>query len=172
MEVVMKCTLVLLVIMLIFATHAQDSAMVLCTDHRNELAARGFTNIFQQNGKYCVVIADSSMEAFNDISEWFNSGLQSILATQEDEELEQWIKQREEEKEQGLLDEFVNWAMGKSEDKSSQEPLVGTADENLEQWIQRREKEKEQGLLDEFVNWVTGENYSGDMDRYQGPLTE
>ena len=65
----MKCTLVLLVIILISAsyTQAQDSAMVICTHQRNELAARGFTNIFQQDGKYCVVVADSSIEAINDI---------------------------------------------------------------------------------------------------------
>ena len=172
MEVLMKRTLALLVIILIFISHAQDSAMVICTDHRNELAARGFTNIFLQNGKYCVVVADSSMEAFNDIAEWFDSGLQSILATQEDEELEQWIKQREEEKEQGLLDEFVNWATGKSEDTNDLSSLEQTSDESTEDWIKRREIEKEQGLIDEFVNWVTGENFSGDTDRYQGPLVE
>ncbi len=170
MEVLMKRTLVLLVIMLIFASHtqAQDSAMMICTDHRNELAARGFTNIFQQNGKYCVVVADSSMEAINDISEWFNSGLQSILATQEDEELEQWIKQREQEKEQGLLDEFVNWATGKSEDTNNQLALEQTSEEGVEGWVKRREQEKELGLLDEFINWATGENFSGDEDRYSG----
>lgn len=164
--------IVLVVIIFLFAGHiqAQDSAMVICTHHRNELAARGFTNIFEQNGKYCVVVVDNSMEAINDISEWFNNGLQTLLATQEDEELEQWIKKREKEKEQGLLDEFVNWAMGKSEttDKLSEQE---TGDE-LEQWTKRREKEKEQGLLDEFVNWATGENFGDDMDRYQGPLIE
>ena len=52
-------TFILLAVMLIFVSHtqAQDSAMVICTHHRNELAARGFTNIFQQDGKYCVVVA-------------------------------------------------------------------------------------------------------------------
>ena len=108
------------------------------------------------------------MEAINDISEWFESSLQSILATQKDDDLEQWIKQREKEKENGLLDEFVNWATGESHDTDNQALSEQRAGNEVEQWIKQREKEKENGLLDEFINWATGKNSGEDMDRYRG----
>ncbi len=174
MEAIMKHWFLLLVLLLLKShTQAQDSAMMICTNHRNELAAHGFTHIFEHNGKYCVVIADSSMEVLNETFEWLKDSLGAIFVPSENEDVEEWIKRREKEKEQGMLDEFINWSAGEdfSEDTDRHsEPAHGN--EDTEEWIERREKEKEQGLLDEFVNWSTGENFSGDTDRYSGSANE
>ena len=171
----MKYWFLLLIVLFLSKSpsRAQDNAMLICTDHRNELAAHGFTHIFEHNGKYCVVIADNSMEVLNEVFEWLNSSIGAMFVPSENEDTEEWIKRREKEKEQGLLDEFINWSADENfneDTEISSGPAHG--DENVEEWIKRREKEKEQGLLDELVNWSTGENFSGDTDRYGGPAHE
>ncbi len=142
METKMKCWLFLLAILLFFESRAQmqSHVMVICTHHRNELAARGFTNIFERDGKYCVAIADSSMEVLNDISEWIRSGLMFILKPSEEENVEEWIVRREQEKKHGLLDEFINWSTGENYgvNKASlhgQAPTKVAAKNKEEQWL-------------------------------------
>ena len=144
----MRYWLFLLVMVLFFESHvqAQDNVMIICTHHRNELAAHGFTNIFERDGKYCVVLADSSMDVLNEVYQWFSDSFEAMLMPNQTGEVEEWIKKREEERERGLLDDFVDWPPEKTPKKG-----------------------KEEGYLDEFVNWETGENFSGDMDRYSGP---
>ncbi len=168
----MKQGLILLAVFLFLESHAQmqDNVMILCSHHRNELAARGFTNIFEQDGKYCVVITDTSMEVLNDVSEWLSSSLVSLFRPSENEDVEEWISRREEEKEKGFVDEFVNWTAAENDGREVDKPQEPSENETVEEWMSRREKEKEKGLLDEFINWTTGENNSVDMDRYQGPV--
>lgn len=158
------------VFLLLSKSYAQipDNALLICTSYRNELAAQGFTNIFEHNGKYCVILADTTMEALNDISEKINNGLMSLINPSDNENFEQWKERREEEKEQGLLDEFVSWPTDDNNRDLSEYKSGIAKDETVEQWVKRRKAEKELGLLDEFINWATGENFSIDTERYQG----
>lgn len=61
-----------------FSEHVHDKQghviTIICTEHRNELAARGLGPIFIHKNKHCVAFADSSQQVLKGFAEWiYNS---------------------------------------------------------------------------------------------------
>ena len=87
-------------------------ATLICTEHRNELAARGLGPIFIHKNKYCVAFTDSSQQILEDFADWiYNSIFEVFTGTVANASA---INHNKDKQETGFLDEFINWVTGEN----------------------------------------------------------
>ncbi len=87
-------------------------ATLICTEHRNELAARGLGPIFMYKNKYCVAFADSSQQILEDFADWiYNTIFEVFTGTVANSSA---INHNIDKQNTGFLDEFIDWVTGEN----------------------------------------------------------
>ena len=117
-------TLVILIIFISPTSLAQGSyldhvhtegghlATLICTEHRNELAARGLGPIFIHKNKYCVAFADSSQQILQDFADWIYNGLFEVFTGTVANNSA--INHNKDKQNTVFLDEFIDWVTGEN----------------------------------------------------------
>ncbi len=93
-------------------TNQGHLATLICTDHRNELAARGLGPIFMHKNKYCVAFTDSSQQILQDFADWiYNSIFEVFTGTVANSSA---INHNKDKQNTVFLDEFIDWVTGEN----------------------------------------------------------
>ncbi len=87
-------------------------ATIICTEHRNELAARGLGPIFMHKNKYCVAFADSSQQILGDFADWIYNGLFEVFTGTVANNSA--INHNKDKQNTVFLDEFIDWVTGEN----------------------------------------------------------
>ena len=146
--------LLVMLLLSLMTSHAQQEVLVLCSQHRNEVASLGL-QVFTRNGLYCVALGDNSLEVIeqfgHDLATFLTNSWASIFSVKEDEIGKAQINDVTD----GILE---------------QERLLKEKEETFEEWQARMQWQQEQGMLDPNINLATGENTSDDEYRYAGSI--
>ena len=97
-----------------FSEHVHDDkgypATIICTEHRNELAARGLGPIFMYKNKYCIAFADSSQQILEEFADWIYASIFEVFTGTVANNSA--INHNKDRQNTTFLDEFVNWVTG------------------------------------------------------------
>ena len=93
-------------------TEGGHLATIICTEHRNELAARGLGPIFMHKNKYCVAFADSSQQILEDFADWIYSSIFEVFTGTVANASA--INHNKDKQDTGFLDEFIDWVTGEN----------------------------------------------------------
>ena len=88
------------------------TATLICTEHRNELAARGLGPIFMHKDKYCVAFADSSQQILKEFADWiYTSIFEVFTGTVANNSV---INHNRDRQNTTFLDELIDWVTGEN----------------------------------------------------------
>ncbi len=88
------------------------AATLICTEHRNELAARGLGPIFMHKNKYCVAFADSSQQILEEFADWIYASIFEVFTGTVANNSA--INHNKDRQDTVFLDEFIDWVTGEN----------------------------------------------------------